>query len=160
MPVVGGLSWAVGQSTAFFGCSNAHLGFLLDIHNETVNIHTHLLGSITVLPYLVDHLLLHSSDHPTLRWQDTFHFTVFLVSAAVCLGFSATYHTLSCHSRKISKRWNQLDYVGIVFLIVGSNFPAIYYGFYCDQFLQWFYICVSTFLFVSSVFTIKTEHYF
>ncbi|CDZ98413.1 Predicted membrane proteins, contain hemolysin III domain [Phaffia rhodozyma] len=139
------------EQNSYSGCAWSIVGY---IHNETINIHTHLLGAVTVLPYLFDHLLLHEFRHPTLRWTDKFHFTIFLISAATCLGFSATYHTLSCHSRKISKRWNQFDYIGIVLLIVGSNFPAIYYGFYCDLLFQWVYISLITVLGSLAVYTV------
>jgi adiponectin receptor len=92
---------------------------------------------------------------------------VFLCSAAICLGMSGCYHTLSCHSRTVSKLWNRLDYVrlahsgdarprlkrhlllpcqrqvGIVILIVGSNYPSLFYGFWCDLHLQVIYTCAS-----------------
>lgn len=35
--------------------------------------------------------------------------TVFLLAAMVCLGCSATYHTVSCHSRDVARRSNRLD---------------------------------------------------
>jgi adiponectin receptor len=49
---------------------------------------------------------------------------------------SATFHAISNHSHEVAKFGNQLDYVGIVFLIAGSFVPSIYYGFYCELKLQ------------------------
>jgi adiponectin receptor len=42
---------------------------------------------------------------------------------------SATYHTISNHSRAVAKWGNQLDYAGIVALIWGSFVPIVFYGF-------------------------------
>lgn len=110
-------------------------------HNETVNIHTHLWGSVAALALLVLHVadmlgcfpwghLLHraSVDYLSLGpglsqvarilplhqsappdWHDIVGFSVFLVAAAVCLGCSATYHTMACHSREVAKGYNRLD---------------------------------------------------
>ena len=33
----------------------------------------------------------------------------------------------------VSKAFNKLDYVGIVFLICGTYYPALFYAFYCQQ---------------------------
>jgi adiponectin receptor len=45
---------------------------------------------------------------------------------------SAVYHMLCNHSEEVAKWGNKLDYTGIVFLIVGSYVPALWYGFYCE----------------------------
>ncbi|KAG0012858.1 hypothetical protein BGZ80_011463 [Entomortierella chlamydospora] len=57
---------------------------------------------------------------------------------------SASFHCFHCHSEPVSKQWNRCDYVGIVFLITGSFYPAIYYGFYCFQTFQIVYIAMIT----------------
>jgi adiponectin receptor len=55
-----------------------------------------------------------------------------------------------------------LDYAGISILIFGSVFPPLYYGFYCDAFLQVFYIgingvtCISVYI-ISIMDFIHTE---
>lgn len=70
---------------------------------------------------------------------DVAGFTVFFIGSVICLGFSATYHTVQCHSQAVSKRFNKLDYVGIVVMIVGSFLPALHYGFYCHPHYQLLY---------------------
>jgi adiponectin receptor len=60
----------------------------------------------------------------------------------VCLGMSATFHTLSNHSDTVAKWGNKLDYTGIVALIVGSYVPALYYGFFCLPNLMTAYLWV------------------
>ena len=57
--------------------------------------------------------------------SDIIAFTFFFAGAIVCLGMSATYHTISNHSQLVNKLGNQLDYVGIVALITGSFVPSV-----------------------------------
>ncbi|KAI4729535.1 HlyIII-domain-containing protein [Aureobasidium sp. EXF-10728] len=99
------------------------------IHNETVNIYTHLLGAVASL---VCSIYLHSLIKPRYdraSLEDVVVFGCFFGGAIACLGMSATYHTISNHSPKVNKIGNQLDYVGIVCLIWGSFVPSIFYGF-------------------------------
>lgn len=49
--------------------------------------------------------------------------------------------------------------VGIVALIVGSNYPAIYYGFYCDRSLQILYTTVITVLGMLAGFVVLSPTY-
>ncbi|KAM7216930.1 hemolysin-III related domain containing protein [Rhypophila decipiens] len=120
--------------TGYRHTSNSYLGSLHSlsyIHNETVNIYTHLIGAIV---FIVASYLLHNLIHPryeTASSSDILVFGCFFAGAAICLGMSATYHTLCNHSPEVAKWGNKLDYTGIVFLIVGSYVPALWYGFYC-----------------------------
>ncbi|KAK0621755.1 hemolysin-III related-domain-containing protein [Bombardia bombarda] len=104
------------------------LGYL---HNETVNIWSHLLGAIG---FTITGLLSHSLIAPRYEAAspaDMLAMACFFAGAFLCLGMSATYHTLTNHSPAVAKWGNKLDYTGIVFLIVGSYVPALYYGFSC-----------------------------
>jgi len=107
----------------------ASLGYL---HNETVNIYTHLIGAIiSIIASAVLYQVL-EPRYETATKEDIFVFGCFFFGAACCLGMSATYHTISNHSAEVVKWGNQLDYLGIVILIWGSFIPSIYYGFYSD----------------------------
>jgi len=70
--------------------------------------------------------------YPSASKEDIFVFGCFFLGATACLGMSATYHTISNHSATVARFGNQLDYLGIVFLIWGSFIPSIYYGFHDD----------------------------
>lgn len=99
------------------------------IHNETVNIYTHLIGAVLAL---VSASILYPVLKPrydTATLEDVFVFSCFFLGAIACLGMSATYHTISNHSQEVSSFGNKLDYLGIVFLIWGSFIPDMYYGF-------------------------------
>lgn len=73
---------------------------------------------------------------------DALGFAVFFMSAATCLGFSATFHAVHCHSPGVAAAWNRADYIGICILISGTFFPAVHYGFFCDAHLRTFYIAL------------------
>lgn len=119
-----------------FKKSFSSLGY---VHNESVNIYTHLLGAIF---FTVGGALLYTTVRPryaTADVSDIIAFGCFFLGAALCLGMSATYHTISNHSPMVAKFGNKLDYVGIVCLITGSFIPSVFYGFYCHPHLQEFY---------------------
>ena len=71
--------------------------------------------------------------------EDVFVFGCFFLGAIICLGMSATYHTISNHSHEVAQCGNKLDYLGIVFLIWGSFIPVLYYGFQKDPQLMYRY---------------------
>lgn len=108
--------------------SLASLGYL---HNESVNIWSHLLGAAA---FAVAGALLRSAVVPrygSASPSDVLVFSCFFGGAFLCLGMSATFHALCNHSLGVATWANKLDYSGIVFLIVGSYVPAMYYGFFC-----------------------------
>lgn len=120
-----------------FAKSFLSLGYL---HNESVNIWTHLLGAVTAVVF---GLYAYKELHPRYEratGTDVFVFSCYFIGATACLGMSATFHTISNHSQRVHKIGNQLDYVGIVALIWGSFVPSIYYGFARAPELIWTYL--------------------
>lgn len=115
-------------SSSFVGSFSS----LFYLHNESVNIYSHLLGAIFLSISSI--ILYHTFEprYPSASQDDMLAFVCFFAGAAVCLGMSATFHTISNHSDKVASIGNKLDYVGIVFLIWGSFIPSIFYGF-CGQ---------------------------
>jgi adiponectin receptor len=138
--------------TSYRPTSNSYfLSFLslFHLHNEFVNIWTHLLGSIFYTLTSVYLYLLIRPRYESATQADVLVFGCFFAGAAVCLGMSATYHTLCNHSESVAKWGNKLDYSGIVVLIVGSYVPALWYGLGChgDGGLMAFYLGMVGFLF-------------
>ena len=71
---------------------------------------------------------------------------IFLISAILCLSFSAIYHLIGCVSKTYHEVLSRFDYGGISLLVTGSCFPPYYYFFYCEQKFSIFYlIFISTF---------------
>lgn len=135
-------SWQQDNQHILTGYRPASSSFLVSfhslsyVHNETVNIYTHLLPSLISLPAGYQLYRVLAPRYHTASTADIIVFACFFVGAAFCLGMSATYHTISNHSSKVARIGNALDYVGIVGLITGSFIPSVYYGFYCAPHLQ------------------------
>ncbi|KAG0141403.1 hypothetical protein CROQUDRAFT_51709 [Cronartium quercuum f. sp. fusiforme G11] len=142
-------------------------------HNETVNIHSHLWGAVIFftlvmsltspskfMPWTLPTWVgAGSVDKDTVTWVDTAVFACFYLSGMACLGFSATYHTVTCHSERVCATLGRLDYMGIVWLIVGSFYPAVYYGFYCYPKIVSAYLTLITTLGIGATYTVVTPKY-
>ncbi|KAI1414846.1 HlyIII-domain-containing protein [Hypoxylon sp. FL1857] len=113
---------------------------LFYVHNESVNIWTHLLGALffpSVGAWLY-HVI--APRYASANSSDVLVFACFFTGAVLCLGMSATFHAISNHSEEVAKWGNKLDYSGIVFLIVGSYVPALYYALFCLPKLMTIYL--------------------
>ncbi|KAL5013461.1 hypothetical protein ScPMuIL_007731 [Solemya velum] len=113
-------------TNSFLACFKS----IFRIHTETGNIWTHLLGWIAFLGVAIYFMTRPSIE---IQWQDKAVFSAFFIGAILCLGFSWVFHTVYCHSERIGKLFNKLDYCGIAFLTMGSFVPWLYYSFYCRQ---------------------------
>ena len=71
---------------------------LFYLHNESVNIHSHLLG--TFLFFFIS-LSLYVFERHSVQVSDVLAFTCFFLGAVTCLGISAGYHTISNHSPEV-----------------------------------------------------------
>ncbi|KAI2469074.1 mPR-like GPCR protein [Annulohypoxylon bovei var. microspora] len=109
--------------------ARACLGSWIYVHNETMNIYTHLVPAaallVSGLTYIIARLRYRNSG-------DAGIVAVQMVSAVACLGFSSAYHTLMCHSHQVEALWLRFDFVGIILLILGSFISGIYVAFWCE----------------------------
>ena len=115
---------------------------VFSLHNETVNIQTHLFGafffarlSMTSLPL---HLPSPPFPHSTVPLSSA-PLIPFYIGAVSCLTLSGLYHSTSNVSPSFAQWGNQADYIGILSLIIGSFIPSMYYGFHCHPNLQKLY---------------------
>lgn len=150
-------------------------------HNEFVNVTTHLFGAAVAAYFFIysyKHLALPAlfGQHPiraetirllhlvypfprdteSITLLDAWAFSSFFIAAITCFGCSATFHTATMHSQKVSESFNRLDYIGIAVLITGTIYPAVYYAFYCDPALQILYIGGATVLGSLTVYFVLT----
>ncbi|KAI1437386.1 mPR-like GPCR protein [Xylaria sp. CBS 124048] len=132
-------------------------GFL---HNETMNIYTHLIPAVAALfigeAWVLSRLRQQYADADA---SDYVIFAVLLLAAAVCLGLSSAYHTLMSHSQKVEAHCLCLDFVGIIVLMGGSFASGIYVGFWCERTVRLIYWCMTGLLAVVSI-VIMTTPYF
>ena len=114
------------------------------LHMETVNIWTHLLGSIIFVAIGVT-FYQYISFARGLQFNvgDLFAFGIFFTSAAVCFGLSATFHTLRSHSYNVHHFWGKMDILGICVLALGGGASMTYYVLYCSPATQRVYWTVN-----------------
>lgn len=74
-----------------------------------------------------------------------------LISACLCLGFSATFHLWFAHSTTVGLWCAKLDYAGIIILIFGSTMPPIYYYFSCGPAIFWRNLFITLMAVCSSI---------
>jgi adiponectin receptor len=138
----------------------ASLRSIFTLHNETVNIATHLFGALLflLLPLVGLELSsfrtlvsLHGLAPPSydpaafrLTWlfaspADAAPFVPFFVGAVICLATSTLFHATSNVSPHVARLGNQLDYVGIACMIAGSTVSSVWFGFVCQPRLQTVY---------------------
>ncbi|KAJ2993240.1 hypothetical protein NUW58_g1903 [Xylaria curta] len=98
------------------------------LHNQTVNIWSHLLAAIVF-----------AATAAALRQQkgfgtsfDMLLFGQFYAGLVLCLLFSSAFHTFDNHSDNVAHSFFLCDLAGIIMLIVASFYPGVYYGFYCE----------------------------
>ncbi|KAA8900208.1 mPR-like GPCR protein [Sphaerosporella brunnea] len=130
------------------------------LHNESVNIYSHLVPAVFALFFEVaSERGLFQRWYPEATGRDRFVLTFFLLSAALCLGTSAMYHTLLSHSEHVAHVWVRLDFLGIIALIEGFFVSGIYVAFYCEPRLQRIYWTMITTLGIFSAILIVNPRF-
>lgn len=126
----------------FYRSTNDCLRSLFKLHNETLNIWSHLLGFI-FFAFLSFNLF--QRKFPEASPHDLLIFTAFCVASLLCLLCSSVYHTFICHSAHHVKSFTAtLDYIGITFLITASISTIVHFGFYCDPVSRNYYMIFSS----------------
>lgn len=129
---------------------HACLQSLTYIHNESLNIYTHLFPAL-VLAFALPTLQINiSSIYVEAPWMDRFILTLTQMAALLTLSLSATYHTMMKHSRFVSANCLLLDYTGILALILASFISGIYVGFYDSPAHQRVYFSIIAVLVLTS----------
>lgn len=116
-------------------CSGDHwktitsLGYL---HNQTVNVYSHLLGA---LGFCAAALFQNHFSPGSVRYslEDRILLALFFVGVIICLASSAFLHLVSNHSHQVYNAWLTMDFFGIVCLTIGTSFPLAYYTYPCHR---------------------------
>ncbi|KAI8144151.1 hemolysin-III related-domain-containing protein [Fennellomyces sp. T-0311] len=114
---------------------------ITEIHNETMNIWTHMFGLIVTVILFFQYFFL-QDEWSSQTGFGALSMTLFFISCTICLSCSCVYHTFACHSKNVSVACNCIDYFGITMLIIGSWLPAYHYYFYCEPKWQVAYTAV------------------
>ncbi|XP_032655517.1 adiponectin receptor protein 1 isoform X1 [Chelonoidis abingdonii] len=128
------------------------------IHTETGNIWTHLLGFVLFL-FLGILTMLRPNMYFMAPLQEKVVFGMFFLGAVLCLSFSWLFHTVYCHSEKVSRTFSKLDYSGIALLIMGSFVPWLYYSFYCSPQPRLIYLSIVCVLGISAIIVAQWDRF-
>ncbi|XP_070597226.1 adiponectin receptor protein 1-like isoform X3 [Erythrolamprus reginae] len=128
------------------------------LHTETGNIWTHLLGFLFFLVLGIGYMF-----SPNMKYvapiQERVVFGMFFLGAILCLCFSWLFHTVYCHSEKVSRTFSKLDYSGIALLTMGSFVPWLYYSFYCSPQPQLIYLIIICVLGITAILVSQSDHF-
>lgn len=144
------LSGYVKETKSFADCIKS----LTYLHNETVNIYSHLLPSLLIVLLVTYFLMFNIKLYPTNLGWENYNFLQFAIACTYCLGTSASFHTIKSHSVSVCKKGNQLDYFGIIVLITSSLISIVLFAFYDDN--VWKFIFIITFLVLGTICTVLT----
>lgn len=113
------------------------------LHNETVNIWTHLLG-FAYFFYLMERNFNTQQSH-NRSTSDLVAVTIQLVTYQVCMLFSSLFHTFLCHSEKVKVTWQEADHAGILLALWGTYARLIVTKFSCFPVSLCFHLfCISS----------------
>lgn len=91
---------------SFFACFQS----LFYIHNESVNIYSHLVGA--VLFFFIS-MSLYAFERRSAAAGDVLAFSFFFLGAVACLSISAMFHMVSSHSPEVHEK-NLVRRIGLV----------------------------------------------
>lgn len=108
------------------------------LHNESVNIYTHLIPAVAFVAgeYFI---LKYLAGKSRATGGDFVAFSFFMITATICYGFSALYHTLMNHSYTMDHFWHRLDMLGIGIFIIGDIVLGVHIIFQCETTLRIIY---------------------
>jgi len=124
--------WILHSYRPISGSTYASFCSWLYIHNESVNIYSHLIPAVLFLLgqwYIQQYL---ASTYSGVTGADCIAFSTFMLTASTCLSLSATYHTLLNHSQHMESFCLRLDMLGVVVFILGDLVLGIYIVFWCE----------------------------
>ncbi|PVH73973.1 HlyIII-domain-containing protein [Cadophora sp. DSE1049] len=124
--------WILHGYRPISGSARASLCSWSYIHNESVNIYSHLIPAVCFLfgeCYIQQYL---ASRYSRVTGADLITFSIFMLAAATCLSLSTTYHTLVNHSQHMEHLCLRLDMLGVVIFILGDLVLGIYIVFWCE----------------------------
>jgi len=121
---------------------------LLYLHNETLNIWTHLLGFIAFGTLLAWDFY---APPTRLGWQDFGVILCIISCYQTCMILSAVYHTFAAHSQEVYDTCLFWDLAGIGASITATYISGIYYAFFCQPFWCKFYLATVGLIILAGV---------
>ncbi|XP_019881240.1 progestin and adipoQ receptor family member 3 [Aethina tumida] len=113
--------------------------------NETINIWSHIFGLALFVALTIQDLIflrIHASI------SDKLIVGAVLICFQTCMFLSSLYHTFNCRSEKDCDLFLAYDLFGIALSLLAIYTSGIYYAFWCNQDLQYFYLITVTLIFM------------
>lgn len=115
------------------------LASLFELHNETVNIATHLGGAVIMISLMIHALVALPGQaaaslppgNTASPYASVWPLVVSGLGPLLCFVASTIYHTFLCLGRDAFKRFLKLDYLGICLFVSLAPWPFTYYGLLC-----------------------------
>ncbi|CAK7205314.1 hypothetical protein SEUCBS139899_008084 [Sporothrix eucalyptigena] len=109
------------------------------LHNESVNILSHVIGaivfySLTAALWLDSWPWASSTSPLTNSTADRLAATAYLLGVAICFTLSALFHTILSHSAECATRGMAIDMTGVLVLMAGAVVPLVHFGLACGPF--------------------------
>jgi len=121
---------------------------IFKLHNETVNIWTHLLGFFFFFILMVKDCVW-SQEH--IRDKTDYSATVLqLITYQACMLSSSLFHTMSCHDTRTS--WQRLDQSSILLALYGTYVRIIINNFQCFPVYRGLHLGLVTIMFGTVLF--------
>ena len=117
---------------------------IFHIHNETLNVWTHLIGSVIIIYHIYTYFRIYEAAGSDLRWT-VLYYGICGLSA---LMFSSIAHLLHSKSRHTNYVVFLFDYLGCSFWVYGTGIMTVYgvsdptiYTLVKDHYLKWQCFC-------------------
>jgi len=121
---------------------------LFALHNETLNIWTHLVSAVAVIGWLLYAL---GTSYEDGNPYDTIIVTCAFLSCLACYLFSTAYHLFKNLSESTFDILLTFDYSGIIIATLGLQCSCCYFCFYCYPTMRYVYPGISICLAVSTL---------
>jgi adiponectin receptor len=121
------------------GCFSTTLQSIFQIHNEYMNIWTHVIGSLIFI-YLFGSFLFHVYQNKSFSYSSFFIISFYLLSALFVFTSSSIYHIFNHHSIDIANKCLCLDWFSVTLLVLASNLYTAYFSLYQNQHFHTFYV--------------------
>jgi len=118
------------------------LGSLFWLHNETVNIWTHLIGFLFFLYLLLQNIYTPVSSLAS----DRFAIIIQLVTYQICMLTSSLFHLFSCHSQSTRSWLRSADHAGILMALFGTYVRLLANNFHCFRLWRDIHILIISLL--------------
>jgi len=138
------------------------------LHNETINIWSHLVGFAFFAGLFVHDLVLVipavTDDGKTVITKTDFLVLfILLICYQATMILSSLYHTFECHaSEKVAETCFSLDILGITVGLMATYLSGVYYAFYCEPNWRDFYLLTvgGIFVLATCIQWIPTKYFF